>query len=355
MVKLFIDGIEVEVEEEATVMQAASKIGIDIPSLCYDEYLKPFGGCRLCLVEIEGSKKMQTACSTKVREGMVVKTETPRLANLRYEILDLLMMNHPKDCLTCDKVGNCRLQDLCFRYNVRGPEVLGKYRGHDVAVKNHEVDTSNPLMIRDQNKCIMCGKCVRVCDEIQVTHTIDYLKRGFESYIGTAMDLPLMKENCRMCGQCVGICPTGALLNKQLCGTRPWEIKKVTTTCPFCGTGCSFDLNVKNGKVVGITPNNGVVNQNSLCIKGRFHTDMIHSDERLTAPLMKKDGKFVEVSWEEAISFVGNKLKEIKETYGPDSIAGLSSARCTNEDNFVFQKMMRAAIGTNNVDHCART
>ena len=151
------------------------------------------------------------------------------------------------------------------------------------------------------------------------------------------------------------MCPTGALINKQLKDTRPWEVEKVKTTCPFCGTGCQFNLIVKNGKVQGVEPCDGYVNQNALCIKGRFHTDMIHSDERLTTPLIRKNGELVECSWDEAIGYVGNKLRDIKMEFGPDSIAGLSSARCTNEDNFVFQKMMRAAIGTNNVDHCART
>lgn len=213
-------------------------------------------------------------------------------------------------------------------------------------------------MIRNQNKCILCGKCVRVCQDVQVTGAIDFVERGFNAYIGTHKNLDLSTENCRFCGQCISVCPTGALLNKQLMGTRPWEIKKVRTTCPFCGTGCNFDLNVnvKTGKVIGVTPNeDSPINGTQLCVKGRFHTDLINSPDRLTDPLIKKNGVFEKATWEEALDLVVSKINNIKENYGPDSIAGLSSARTCNEDNFAFQKMMRVAIGTNNVDHCART
>lgn len=349
MVTFTMNGRKIMAEEGTYILDAARENGIDIPNLCYDKGLAPFGGCRLCLVEIEGSKKLVASCSVKVKEGMVVYTESEKVVKVRKDILDLLLSNHPVDCLTCDKVGKCKLQDYAYRYGIG----KGSYKGEK---KNYAIDTLNPVMERDQNKCVLCGKCVRVCKEVQITNAIDFSGRGFNTKITTGFDQPIDYENCRLCGQCISVCPTGALINKQLKGVRPWEVKKVTTTCPFCGTGCNFDLNVKDGKVVGVTPNpDAPVNGTSICVKGRYHTDFINNPDRITKPLVKKDGEFVESTWEEAMTLVVDNFKKIKEEYGPNSIAGLSSARCTNEDNFVFQKMMRAAIGTNNVDHCART
>lgn len=348
MINFTINGESVQVEEGISILEAARQQNIDIPTLCYDENLSIFGGCRLCIVEL-GNGKLVTSCSERVKEGMVVETHSERVMENRKAIIDLLLSNHPVDCLTCDKVGNCDLQKYAYEYGVRE----GSYKG---AKKSYAIDDLNPVMVRDQNKCILCGKCVRVCKEIQVSDTIDFVDRGFESTVTTAQNKSLNYDNCRLCGQCVSVCPTGALMNKQLSGTRPWEVRKVTTTCPFCGTGCNFDLNVVNGKVIGVTPNeNSPVNQTSLCVKGRFHIDMINSPDRLKTPLIKKNGEFVESSWEEALELVANKFSSIRDEFGADSIAGLSSARCTNEDNYVFQKLMRSAIGTNNVDHCART
>lgn len=349
MVTLTMNGKEVTVEAGTSLLEAGRSIGIDIPTLCYDKDLSIFGGCRMCLVEIEGSNKLVASCTERVREGMVVFTETERVVKARKDILGLLLSNHPLDCLTCEKGGNCALQDLAYKYGVRGPTYIGE-------TKNYEIEDLNPVMERDQSKCILCGKCVRVCAEVQVTHSIDFTGRGFETKIATGLDLPLNTDNCRFCGQCISVCPTGAISNKQFKGVRPWDVTKVTTTCPFCGVGCNFDLNVKDGKVVGVTPNeDSVVNGTSLCVKGRYHTDLINSPDRLTKPLIKVDGKFEETTWEVALNTVAENFSKVKETYGPDSIAGLSSARCTNEENYLFQKMMRAVMGTNNVDHCART
>lgn len=349
MVTFTINGKEVTVKDGISILEAARENGVDIPTLCYDKELTAFGGCRLCVVEVEGSNKLVASCSEKAREGIVVYTESERVVKVRRDILDLLYSNHPKDCLTCHKSGECGLQDLCYRYGIKE----GSYKGE---VKKYAIDSLNPVMERDQSKCILCGKCVRVCKEIQVTSAIDFSQRGFKSKITTGFDNPIDYKNCRLCGQCITACPTGALINKQLKGVRPWEVKKVRTTCPFCGTGCNFDLNVKDGKVVGVTPNpDSPVNGKSLCVKGRYHIDFINSPDRITKPLIKKNGEFVESSWEEAMILVATNLRKAKDEYGSDSIAGLSSARCTNEDNFVFQKMMRSVIGTNNVDHCART
>ena len=350
MINLTIDGNIVSVEEGTLLLDACRQMGIKIPTLCHDETLKPFGGCRLCVVEIEGFRNLAASCSTVVQEGMVVRTNTDTVINARKMVLDVLLSNHPvEDCLTCNKTGECGLQNYAYEYNVK-PSFFG-------AKKKYEIEAKNPVFFRDQTKCILCGKCVRVCKEVQVTTAIDFVGRGFESKIAAGFDLPLSEDNCRLCGQCISMCPVGAIMNKQLVGTRPWEITKVRTTCPFCGTGCNFDLNVANGKVIGVTPpeEGAVVNGKSLCVKGRSHIDLINSPNRLTSPLKKVNGEFVEISWDEAIKTIAEKFTEIKDKYGSDSIAGLSSARTTNEDNYTFQKFMRVAIGTNNVDHCART
>lgn len=349
MVRLTINGNLVAVAPGASILEAAKSIGIDIPNFCYDKDLTVAGACRMCLVEVEGSRNLLAACATEVAEGMGVQTESEQVVEARKTLLELLLANHPQDCMTCEKTGNCRLQDYCYRYGVKGSSFQGER-------KQFPIDSANHLIERDQNKCILCGKCVRVCRQVQVTTAVDFVGRGFETKVTTPFDAPLSMDYCRFCGQCVGVCPTGALINKQMKGTRPWEVKKVRTTCPFCGTGCNFDLNVKEGKIVGVTPNpDAPVNGRSLCVKGRFHIDLIYSPDRITKPLIRKNGSFMEAGWDEALNLIAAKFKEIKERDGGDAIAALSSARCINEDNWVMQKFMRAVIGTNNVDHCART
>lgn len=349
MVSLIIDGRSVTVPQGTTILEAAKSMGVDIPNFCYDKDLTIAAACRMCVVEVEGYRNLLPACSTLAAEGMLVHTESAQVVEARRMLLDLLLANHPQDCLICEQTGNCRLQDYCYRYGVKESSFQG-------AKKQYELDDGNHLIERNQNKCILCGKCVRVCQEVQVTAAVDFVGRGFDTKVTTPFDLPLSLDICRFCGQCIAVCPTGALLNKQLKGSRPWQVSKVRTTCPFCGTGCNFDLNVKDGKVVGVTPNpDAPVNGRSLCVKGSFHTDFLYSPDRITKPLIKKDGVFAEATWDEALNLVAVKLKEIKERDGADAIAALSSARCVNEENWVMQKFMRAVLGTNNVDHCART
>ena len=349
MVNLTINGEAVTVPAGTTILQAAETIGVDIPNLCHDRQLEVYGGCRICVVEVEGARNLLAACSTPVTEGMTVWTESERVVKARRMNLDLLLANHKVECIICDKTGDCRLQDYCYRYGVKESSFHGDK-------SEQEMDRDNHLIERDPNKCILCGKCVRVCHEVQVTGAIDFAGRGFDTRVATPFDIPLNTDICRFCGQCVGVCPTGALINRQFKGTRPWEVTKVRTTCLFCGVGCNYDLNVKEGRVIGVTPTaEAPVNGSSLCVKGRFHSDLLYHPERIKTPLMKKDGDFVEVGWDEALDAIAAKFNAVKSAAGADAIGALSSARCTNEENYLMQKFMRAALGTNNVDHCART
>ena len=350
MVKLTINGIEIEVPAGTTILKAAEQMGIKIPTLCFLEELSSVGACRMCVVEVKGARALVASCAAAVAPGMDVQTHSPAVMEARKMMLELLVANHPLDCMTCEKMGDCNLAELCYEYGVK--ESIFKGDKH-----HYPVETSNPFIVRDMNKCILCGRCVRACAEITGQDTIDFIYRGFNSKVAPFYDEELVESNCVYCGQCVSVCPTGALTEKQMAGQgRRWEITKVRTTCPFCGTGCNFDMNVKDGKLIGVTSNpSAPVNGRALCIKGRFGWDFVNNENRLTTPLIKKDGKFVEASWDEALSLIANSLKEIKEKNGPDSFAALSSARCTNEENYLVQKFTRAVMGTNNVDHCART
>ncbi|MBO8138001.1 MAG: formate dehydrogenase subunit alpha [Desulfotomaculum sp.] len=349
-VTLAINGQKVTVPAGSTILEAAEKLDIFIPTLCHHPALSDAASCRICVVETQhnGRLKMVPACMTKAADGMEVQTESPEVVENRRAILELLLANHPQDCLTCGRNGDCRLQDYAFLYNVRSPGFTGERH-------NYEIEDDNPFILRDLNKCILCGRCVRACAEIQGDNVIYFSHRGFAAKVTTAMDMPLSKSECVFCGSCVAVCPVGALQEKDLRRTaRTWEIRKVKTICPYCGTGCSIELNVKNNQVVGVTSCDGEVNGLALCVKGRFGYGFIHHPDRLTTPLIRKDGKLVEASWEEAISFTAAKLTEVKNKYGPDSLAVLSSARCTNEENYLLQKFARAVLGSNNIDHCAR-
>lgn len=349
-ISLTIDGQAVQVTEGTTVLEAARNLGCFIPTLCHDEELSSAGACRLCVVEINGAQKLEASCVTMVREGMVVETASPRVIAARQTILELLLANHPQDCMTCDKFGDCKLAEYAYYYGVRKSSFADGER------RVSELDESSPLILRDTNKCILCGKCVRVCDEIQGRHIIDFMYRGFNTKIGPAFDVGLGESACVGCGSCVAVCPVGALTEKNMRGKgRSWEIEKIKTTCPYCGCGCNFDLNVHDGKVIGVSSNEeSDVNGRHLCVKGRFGYDFIHSEKRLSSPLIKKDGKLCEASWEEAFETICSNINYIKVKYGGQALAALSSARCTNEENYLMNKVARAGLGTNNIDHCAR-
>jgi predicted molibdopterin-dependent oxidoreductase YjgC len=368
MVTLTIDGKKVTVRKLSTVLDAAKKLEIPIPTLCHHPELSPFGGCRLCIVEIQGNARPVTACTTISKEGMVVTTTSPHLDKLRKTTLELLLSDHPNDCMVCERAGDCTLQELAYFYNIRENRFIGEKRPY---IKKDE----NPFVERSMEKCILCGQCVRVCDEIQGVSAVDFAYKGFNTRVCASYEKDL---NCEFCGQCVAVCPTAALTGKMWAHKgRQKDIEQVDTICPYCGCGCNLTLHVRRNEVIRVSSKEDTVNEGWLCVKGRFGYGFINSPDRLTKPLIriapkvgsgskvrssrfkdktqiKNSSLFKEVSWEEALDHIAKRLREIKDKYGPNSIGGLSSARCTNEENYLFQKFIRAVIGTNNVDHCAR-
>lgn len=353
MVKITINGQVHEFQEGTMLIDAARSLGIKVPTLCHDERMKPTSACRMCVMDVGG--RLMTSCSTEIWEEMEVESDNAKVKEARRNIIDLMFSNHPQDCLTCSATGNCKLQDYAYEYGVKE----GSYRSE--SNKNYEVDsTSSQFLIYDANKCILCGKCERMCSTLQRTHALAMQNRGFESKVTQAFEIGFDESTCVSCGNCASVCPTGALTVKSKKQFRPWEVKRTRTTCPYCAVGCQLDLLSINGEVVGAEPYTGehmmeTSNRGMLCVKGRFAYNFINSGDRLRTPLIKnEDGVFEEASWDEALDLVARKFTEIKKNYGPDVLAGFSCARAPNEDNYIMQKFMRATVGTNNVDHCAR-
>ncbi len=349
VISLKINGQPVEACEEETILAVAERAGINIPTLCHDPRLKPFGACRLCLVEVKGSKKPLLSCATIVKEGMEVETETTSLRRIRKTLVELLLSNHKVNCVTCESSGRCKLQDLAYEFGIEDNRFEGE--------KNlHTIDDFNPFIERDLSKCVLCGRCVRICEEVQGNSVYTFACRSFETVVTTPFDRSLIQTKCELCGQCLGACPTAALTDKTAKNKgRIWETSVTKTVCPYCGCGCEIELHVKSGKVARISADvRGGVNKGNTCAKGRFAMGFINHKDRLRTPLIRKDGALVETTFSEAVDFISRRLKAIKEESGPDSIGALASARCTNEDNYLLQKFARAAIGTNNIDHCAR-
>ncbi|MEW6103268.1 MAG: formate dehydrogenase subunit alpha [bacterium] len=339
MITLEINSCKVEAESGKSLLEVCLKNDIDVPNLCYDERLKSFGACRLCLVEVEGARGFVPACTTGAMDGMIVKTNTERLKEIRKELLELILSDHPDDCLVCEKNGNCKLQDYAYQYGVRRE----KYSEKVSIPKENSPYRTNPFIERDTDKCILCGRCVRICDELMGRNVLDFANRGFSSVITTGLNMPLEESNCEFCGQCISTCPTGALSSRIKKKGRHWETKKTETICPYCGCGCQIILETKGNTIINVS------SDNNLCIKGRFGFDFINHKDRLKIPLIREGEGFRKASWEEALSVICENFSKYK-----GKIGGLCSAKATNEENFLFQKFTRAVLQTNNVDHCAR-
>jgi formate dehydrogenase alpha subunit len=353
---LTIDGREVPARAGQTILQAALAAGIDIPHLCYDERLTPTGACRLCIVEIEGQAGLHTSCTRLAEPGMVVETESEAVVRSRKSTLEMLLSEHNVSCTTCDADGECLLQDYAYRYQAAEDRFA---RLPSASAEPDTYTAGHKGIVYDPSKCVRCQRCVKICAEVEMAEALTLKGRALDAQVSTAFDLPLNDSTCEICGLCVSACPTGALWERAAKGQgRAKDLVKVRTTCPYCGVGCQFDLNVnpRTNRIVRVTAQTGsVVNDGNTCVKGRFGFQFVHSPERLTRPLIRDNGSFREATWEEALAYAGRRLAEIRDTHGPDGIAFLSSCRCTNEENYLMQKIARTAGKTNNVDQCATT
>ena len=405
IMKIKLNGKEIQAQDGQTILEAAAEHGVKIPTLCYHKDLNPSGSCRMCVVDVKGSRLLQTACTTQVWEGMELETDNTTTHESRKLSLEMMLANHPQDCITCEMNGNCELQDLAYEYKAEFPVWGDKAR--------YAVDSDpNPFVRVDMNRCILCGRCVQACAEIQVRDVWGFAERGFDKLVVAGANTTMLEAGCESCGQCVAYCPTGALTNKVEYGMgRAKDVEKVKTTCTYCGVGCQFDLLVKeesapvsersvaqtksgsNGtrpsstglstvafrsgtvkKIIGVESNpEAPVNGMALCVKGRYGWEFIHHEERLTKPRVRRylltgeskpkgqlaSGEnplwdWVETSWDQALQITAEKLHQSKEKHGADSLGILTSAKCTNEENYLMNKFARQVVGTNNIDHCAR-
>jgi len=351
-VTLSVDGMEVTVAEGTSIMRAAALSGTQIPKLCATEDLEPFGSCRLCLVEIDGRPGYPASCTTEVTEGMVVRTQTSQLAKLRRNVMELYISDHPLDCLTCPTNGDCELQDMAGVVGLR--EVRYGYEGHNHLDRGK--DDSAPYFTFDASKCIVCSRCVRACEEQQGTFALTVEGRGFNSLIAASQNDSFDQSECVSCGACVKACPTATLTEKSIIEQGQPD-RATVTTCAYCGVGCSFRAEMQGDQLVRMIPNrDGHANHGHACVKGRFAFGYATHEDRITTPLIRDSihDTWREVSWDEAIQFAADSLQSIQKKYGRKSIGGITSSRCTNEEVFVVQKFIRAAMGNNNVDTCAR-
>lgn len=371
---MVMDGQELSFTLGETILQVARRNGINIPTLCYLKGALPTGACRICVVEVEGARTLVASCAAPATPKMVVKTESPRVVKARRMNIELLLSSGHHNCLVqemdmeswtdfqlkamgakehqdlCPAYGQCRLQELAVRYQV-------KTHRFTPSETPYPIENVNPFIVRDFSRCILCGRCVQACNEIQVNNAISYGYRGSASKIVARGDLALKDSDCVFCGECVQACPVGALVSKGdfKADRGAVEAERIRTTCTYCGVGCQLYLHARDNKVIKVSGVEDVgPNYGSLCVKGRFGYDFVHDPGRLKTPLIRENGKLRETSWDEALNLVAERLKRIKAESGPDSIGVLTSARITNEENYLAQKFTRTVIGTNNIDHCAR-
>ncbi|MFT6956686.1 MAG: formate dehydrogenase major subunit [Halieaceae bacterium] len=351
-IALTIDGVVVEVPEGSSVMHAAAQAGIKVPRLCATDSLEPFGSCRVCLVEIDGRKGYPASCTTTVTAGMQVRTQTPKLETLRRSVMELYISDHPLDCLTCPVNGDCELQDTAGELGLR--EVRYGFDG-----ANHlqaEKDESNPYFTFDPAKCIVCSRCVRACEEVQGTFALTIDGRGFQSKVSAGQADSFMDSDCVSCGACVTACPTATLTENNIIA-RGIPEHSVVTTCAYCGVGCAFKAEVRGNTVVRMTPHkDGKANEGHACVKGRFAFGYATHKDRITSPMIRDsiDQPWQVVTWEQAIEYAARRFREIQDQHGRNSIGAISSSRCTNEEVFLVQKLVRSGFGNNNIDTCAR-
>ncbi|GAB1344770.1 formate dehydrogenase subunit alpha [Gemmatimonas sp.] len=352
MIELSIDGMPVRVPPGTSIMQAAHAVGVDIAKLCATDSLKAFGSCRLCIVQVEGRRGLPASCTTPVEPGMVVRTQTPQVARVRRNVMELYISDHPLDCLTCAANGDCELQDMAGAVGLREVRYGSDGANHLVAEK----DESNPYFTFDPTKCIVCSRCVRACDEIQGTFALSITDRGFASKVSAGMNEGFLASECVSCGACVQACPTATLTEKSVIEAGQPD-RTVKTTCAYCGVGCSFEAQLKGNDVVRMVPaTDGGANEGHSCVKGRFAWGYATHADRVLSPMVREHitDNWRQVSWGEAIDFAATKFAGIQRRHGRDAIGGVSSSRCTNEEVYVVQKMIRAAFGNNNIDTCAR-
>lgn len=351
LITLTIDDREITVPDGTSIMRASIMAGINVPKLCATDSLEPFGSCRLCVIEIEGRRGYPASCTTPVAEGLKVHTQTPKLADIRRGTMELYISDHPLDCLTCATNGDCELQDMAGAVGLR--EVRYGYEG-----ENHldaKKDESNPYFTFDPSKCIVCSRCVRACEETQGTFALTISGRGFESKVAAGIT-DFMDSECVSCGACVQACPTATLIEKTVIEAGTPE-HSVTTTCAYCGVGCSFNAEMKGEEVVRMVPNkNGGANHGHSCVKGRFAWGYATHKDRITTPMIRKSIRddWQPVSWDEAFKYAASEIIRIQAQYGTAAVGGITSSRCTNEEVYVVQKLVRAVFGSNNVDTCAR-